>query len=54
MLLVSPENLPANPGTEDINRRVRTMTKRAEVRVRETRAVSDAQGRTLAYEVDIE
>ncbi len=54
MLLVSPDNLPANPGTEDINRRVRNMTNRAEVRVTETRPVSDAEGRIVAYEVDIE
>lgn len=54
VLLVWPENSPANPDIEEITRRVRSLTKRADVRVKEMRRVEDAGGKTAAYEVDIE
>jgi hypothetical protein len=53
-LLVSPEALPANPGTEDFARHLRVRLRRSEVRVRGWQALRDAGGRTAAYEVDIE
>ena len=52
--LVSPENLPANPGTEDFERHFRQELKRSDVRVRGWQALRDAGGRIAAYEVDIE
>lgn len=52
--LVSPENLPANPGTEDFERRLRTELRRPDVRVKGWQALRDAGGRVAAYEVDIE
>jgi len=52
--LVSPENLPANPGTEDFERRLRAELRRPEVRVKGWQALRDAGGRIAAYEVDIE
>jgi len=52
--LVSPEGLPANPGTEDFERRLRIELRRSEVRVKGWQALRDAGGRVAAYEVDIE
>ena len=52
--LVSPENLPANPGTEDFERRLRVELRRSDVRVKGWQALRDAAGRIVAYEVDIE
>ena len=52
--LVSPENLPANPGSEDFARHLRVRLRRSEVRVRGWQALRDAGGRVAAYEVDIE
>jgi len=54
LLLVWPENSPANPGTEDVIRRVQSVTNRADVRVRGMRPVAGAGGKVVAYEVDIE
>jgi len=54
LLLVWPENSPANPGTADLERRVRSVTNRADARVTGMRPVKDAGGQTIAYEVDIE
>jgi hypothetical protein len=54
LLLVWPENSPANPGTDEVKRRVQSVTKRADVRVRGMRPVADAGGKVVAYEVDIE
>ena len=54
LLLVWPENSPAIPDTEDVKRRVQSVTKRADVRVRGMRALTDAGGKVVAYEVDIE
>ena len=52
--LVPPENLPANPGTEDFERHFRQELRRSDVRVRGWRDLRDAGGRIVAYEVDIE
>jgi hypothetical protein len=52
--LVSPEGLPANPGTEDFERRLRAELRRSDVRVRGWQALRDAGGQVAAYEVDIE
>ena len=52
--LVSPENLPANPGTEDFERRLRAELRRSDVRVKGWQVLRDAGGRVAAYEVDIE
>ncbi|HEV2802912.1 MAG TPA: hypothetical protein VGW12_20775 [Pyrinomonadaceae bacterium] len=54
VLLVWPEDSPANPGIEEVTRRVQTVTNRADVRVKGMRPVADAGGKTIAYEVDIE
>jgi hypothetical protein len=54
LLLVWPENSPANPGTADLERRVRSVTNRADARVTGMRPVKDAGGQIIAYEVDIE
>jgi len=54
LLLVWPEDSPANPGTEDVKRRVQSVTNRADVRVKGMRPVADAGGKVVAYEVDIE
>lgn len=53
-LLVSPENLPANPRTEDFERHLTVRLRRSDVRVRGWQALRDAGGRVAAYEVDIE
>ena len=52
--LVSPENLPANPGTEDFERRLKAELRRSDVRVKGWQALRDGGGRVAAYEVDIE
>ena len=52
--LVSPENLPANPGTEDFERHLRAELRRSDVRVKGWQVLRDAGGRVAAYEVDIE
>ena len=52
--LVSPENLPANPGTADFERHLRAELRRSDVRVKSWRALPDGSGRVAAYEVDIE
>ncbi len=54
LLLVWPENLPATPDTEDVERRVRSLTNRADVRVKGMHPVRDAGGQIVAYEVDID
>ena len=54
LLLVWPEDSPANPDTEDVKRRVQSVTKRADVRVKEINPVKGEGGRIVAYEVDIE
>jgi hypothetical protein len=52
--LVSPENLPANPGTEDFERHLGAELRRSDVRVTGWQVLRDAGGRIAAYEVDIE
>lgn len=52
--LVSPEGLPANPGTEDFERRLRAELRRSDVRVKGWQALRDGGGQIAAYEVDIE
>ena len=54
LLLVWPENSPANPDTEDVKRRVQSVTKRADVRVKGINPVKGEGGQIVAYEVDIE
>jgi len=54
LLLVWPENLPATPDTQDVKRRVQSLTNRADVRVKGLHPVRDAGGQIVAYEVDID
>ena len=54
LLLVWPEDSPANPDTEEVKRRVQRVTNRADVRVRGINPVKGAGGQIVAYEVDIE
>jgi hypothetical protein len=54
LLLVWPENLPATPDTQDVKRRVQSLTNRADVRVKGMNPVRDAGGQIVAYEVDID
>jgi hypothetical protein len=48
------ENLPANPSTDELERRARELTGRSDLRVTGASAVRGAGGRTVAYEVDIQ
>lgn len=54
LLLPWSEDLPANPRTDELERRARQLTGRTDLRVRRARTVRGEGGRTLAYEVDIE
>jgi hypothetical protein len=54
LLLVWPENSPAIPDTEEVKRRVQSVTKRADVRVKGMNPVRGEGGQIVAYEVDIE
>ena len=54
MLLPWSENLPANPGTDELERRARELTNRPDVHVKGAQAVGGRDGRIVAYEVDIE
>jgi hypothetical protein len=54
MLLPWSENLPANPGTDELERRARELTNRSDVRVKAVSPVRGEGGRIVAYEVDIE
>jgi hypothetical protein len=53
VLLVDQQTLSAQPDKAEIERRVRLLTDRPETQVTNVRAVRDAAGRTIAYEVDI-
>jgi hypothetical protein len=53
-LFMRPENLPANPGTNDFERQAREATGRSDVRVKGVQALRGEGGRVAAYEVDIE
>ena len=52
-LLVAPENGGAELEEREIERRVREITNRPEIKVTNVRKRTDAQGKTVAYEVDI-
>ncbi|MFL6230692.1 MAG: hypothetical protein ACJ741_18115 [Pyrinomonadaceae bacterium] len=54
LLLPWSENLPANPGTDELERRARELTNRSDVRVKGANPVRGEGGRIVAYEVDIE
>jgi len=54
-LVIWPERMPlTEPDTQDIERRARIATGRLNARVKAVREVRDSDGRTVAYEVDIE
>ena len=53
-LVIRPDNLAGNPDIQEIERRVRSATGRPEARVSNVRGMQDADGKTVAYEVDIE
>lgn len=53
-LLIMPADLGQNPDPAELNRRARLATNRAGARVKEARGVHDAEGRLVAYEVDLE
>jgi len=54
VLLVWPDDSPANPDIVEVTRRVQSVTNRADVRVKGMRPVEGAGGKVVAYEVDIE
>jgi hypothetical protein len=54
LLLVWPEDSPANPDTAEVTRRVQSVTNRADVRVKGMNPVKGTGGQIVAYEVDIE
>jgi hypothetical protein len=53
-LLVSPREVGPNPGPQDLERGVRKITGRPNLKVKGWRALKDEQGRVAAYEVEIE
>ena len=53
ILLVEPEPVAVQADKAEVERRVRQLLERPEAQVSEVRARRDAQGRILAYEVDI-
>jgi hypothetical protein len=53
-LFISSENLAEQPGTQELERRARELTGRPSVKVNGARAVKGADGRVVAYEIDIE
>jgi len=52
--LLKAEDFAANPDPKEVERRVRELTKRTDVRVKKAHPVEDAAGQIIAYEVDIE
>jgi hypothetical protein len=54
MLLPWSENLPVNPRTDELERRARELTGRSDLRVMGASAVRGGDGKTVAYEVDIQ
>ena len=52
--LLKAEDFAANPDLRGVERRVRELTKRTDVRVKKVHPVKDAAGQIIAYEVDIE
>lgn len=53
-LLVAPEGFASRPDARTLEGRVREMTNRPDARVKGVREVRSDDGRTVAYEVDIE
>jgi hypothetical protein len=53
-LFIKSENLPANPDTDELERRAREQTGRPDVRIRKAQTLRTEDGRIVAYEVDIE
>ncbi|MDX6694227.1 MAG: hypothetical protein QOF02_1830 [Blastocatellia bacterium] len=53
VLLALPENGGAELDASEVERRVRAITNRPEIQVRNIRKRLDGRGRTVAYEVDI-
>jgi hypothetical protein len=54
MVLPWSESLPRNPGAGELERRARELTGRADLRLKGARQVRGADGRVVAYEIDIE
>jgi hypothetical protein len=54
VLLPWSENLPANPRTDELERRARELTGRPDLRVTGASEVKSTVGKTVAYEVDIQ
>ena len=52
-LLVLPENSGTELETGEIERRVRDVTNRTDIQVKNVRKRTDAEGKIIAYEVDI-
>jgi len=53
-LLVGPEDLGPNPGSQDLERSVRKVTGRTGLKIKGWRPLRDEQGRVAAYEVEVE
>ncbi|MDQ3907935.1 MAG: hypothetical protein M3268_06280 [Acidobacteriota bacterium] len=53
-LFIPPDNLPANPGKDELERRAKALTGREDLSVKGVREVRDVQGHRVAFEVDIE
>jgi hypothetical protein len=53
-LLIPVENLPANPGANDLERRAREQLGRPVAKVKAASPLRGEGGRVVAYEVDIE
>lgn len=54
VLLPWSDDLPTNPGTDELERRARELTGHSDLRVRGARLVRGEGGHVVAYEVDIE
>ena len=54
LLIKAPDAAAAQPGAHDIERCARSITEDSDLRVLGWRKVQSADGRTVAYEVDIE
>lgn len=53
-LLIPAENLPANPGSDELERRAREQSGRPAAKLKAARPLRSESGRIVAYEVDIE
>jgi hypothetical protein len=54
ILLQWSENLPAHPGTDELERRAREQSGRPDARVKKAQPLQGEDGQVVAYEVDIE